>query len=546
MTSKKTISMKDKKFDNQKREYTLNKSPEFLVIRFKPDAKADAEKNLARLPVEIHSKFEAASVFVIRVSDPSTTDNIKSSLLKNPDTRFVGHAFLINDEPVVYTENIIIIFNDNKSESDCRRFFSEKNLTVKQHIQETGSTWLVTPQQSPGSDVFELSKTLLDAPDVEACYPEIVQLKKKKVIHPNQWHLKPTLITWQAVINASANVEEAHKFTRGEGIVIAIIDDAVDITHPEFSSPGKVVNPANFSGRVFDTNPMPDNARQSHGTPCAGVAASSGLYGATGVAPAAHIMPVKYTEDLGSLNEARQFIWAADRGADVISCSWGPLDGDPLVEGDPLHHRKFPLAPHVRRAIEYAATRGRNGKGCAIFFAAGNGNESVDNDGYASCPYVMAVAACNSENIRSYYSDYGKAIFCAFPSNDLLSTSTPGIWTTSLTRCVTHTEGTLNKGDVYGNYTNNFGGTSSACPGAAGVAALVLSVYPDISLDELRSILRKTCDKIGQQGPSSDKNFTTYDRSGHSLALGYGRLNAGEAVKLALKRKKIASANLHC
>ena len=54
-----------------------------------------------------------------------------------------------------------------------------------------------------------------------------------------------------------------------------------------------------------------------------------------------------------------------------------------------------------------------------VFFAAGNGNESVDNDGYASYDRVLAVAACNDRGERSVYSDFGEAVWCAFPSSDL-------------------------------------------------------------------------------------------------------------------------------
>ena len=60
--------------------------------------------------------------------------------------------------------------------------------------------------------------------------------------------------------------------------------------------------------------------------------------------------------------------------------------------------------------------QGRGGRGCVITWAAGNGNESVDNDGYASYERVIAVAACNDLGTRSAYSDMGNALWCAFPS----------------------------------------------------------------------------------------------------------------------------------
>lgn len=110
-----------------------------------------------------------------------------------------------------------------------------------------------------------------------------------------------------------------------------------------------------------------------------------------------------------------------------------------------------------------------------ITWAAGNGNESVDNDGYASYPKIIAVAASGDQNTKSVYSDHGSAVWCSFPSSDFADDSkTPGIWTTDRSGITGYNEGHSGQGDNDGKYTNSFGGTSSACPGVAGVAALIL------------------------------------------------------------------------
>jgi subtilisin-like proprotein convertase family protein len=75
-------------------------------------------------------------------------------------------------------------------------------------------------------------------------------------------------------------------------------------------------------------------------------------------------------------------------------------------------------------------------------------------------------------------------------------------------------------------FTNSFGGTSSACPGAAGVAALVLSVNPPLKWNEVKDLLKRACDRIDPQGAD-------YDAAGHSKKYGYGRLNARTAVDIA-------------
>lgn len=66
---------------------------------------------------------------------------------------------------------------------------------------------------------------------------------------------------------------------------------------------------------------------EDHGTACAGVACAAGLVRASGVAPKAKLIPIRLSSALGSQQEAEAFEWAANNGADVISCSWGPTDG---------------------------------------------------------------------------------------------------------------------------------------------------------------------------------------------------------------------------
>jgi subtilisin-like proprotein convertase family protein len=86
--------------------------------------------------------------------------------------------------------------------------------------------------------------------------------------------------------------------------------------------------------------------------------------------------------------------------------------------------------------------------------------------------------------------------------------------------------GAPSDGDLAGNYTNDFGGTSSACPGAAGVAALMLSVNPELSAAAVKERMAKACERIDPTGG-------LYDARGHSVLYGFGRLNAERAVQLA-------------
>ncbi len=331
-----------------------------------------------------------------------------------------------------------------------------------------------------------------------------------------------------------------------------MIDTGIDIDHEEFASPGKIVAPRDTaSGAIDPSDPRPQRGDENHGTACAGVACANGLKGASGVAPEANLMPIRLVDGLGSQAEADAFAWAADNGADVISCSWGPVDGDWWDETDPGHRANIQLPDNTRLAIDYALTKGRSGKGCVICWAAGNGNESVDNDGYASHPGVVAVAACNDTGVRSAYSDTGDAIWCAFPSSDFAldpvvvlpnpppiggvwskdhpAPKTKGIWTTDRSSAEGYNQGgNATAGDNAGNYTNSFGGTSSAAPGVAGVAALVLAVNKNLTQNEVRDILKHASDRI-------DVAHANYDAAtGHSPLYGFGRVNATTAVSLAI------------
>ena len=314
-----------------------------------------------------------------------------------------------------------------------------------------------------------------------------------------QWHLN------------TAKVIDAWNITRGSGdITIAILDDGIDIGHPEFA--GKIVGQFDFGSNTADGSPK--LASDSHGTACAGVAVARGVK-AFGVAPNVKLLAIRTPRFLGGAEEAKMFKWASDQGADIMSCSWGPKDNTGQTD---------PLPDSTRTAIRHCVTKGRNGKGIPIFWAAGNGGESVSTDGYASNPDVMAIAASTDAEETALYSDFGPEIWVAAPSNG----GTRSIFTVDRRGNAGYNpdprDGSLHPASDL-NYTSDFGGTSSATPLVAGVAGLMLSVRPDLSLADVREILKDTADEIGD---SED-----YDSNGHSEDFGYGRVNALRAVQKA-------------
>ncbi len=452
-------------------------------------------------------------------------DETRAALKQEEGIRFAGRVLQDADtgEVMLYTENFFVKFKDAVSEADCLKLIAKYHLEIKNKLPFAPNSYFVQAHEGTGLEVFDIADKLLKEKQVEFCHPELVQERRFKAIHPLQWHLAKTTVGGKAV-DAHVNIEAAWAHTRGKGVTIAIIDDGIDTDHPEFA--GRIVHPFDATSNQF--NAKPKEGEDNHGTPCAGMACAAGLAdGASGTAPEAFLIPIRLRSGLGSMAEANAFAWAADHGADVISCSWGPTDGTWWEPDDPIHKRFTALPDSTRLALEYALSKGRKGKGCTILFAAGNGAEDVGNDGYASYPGVIAVAACNDTGKRSVYSDFGNAIWVSFPSGDF--GYAPFRHPAPITQGL-RTPDRLGAAGVAGDYRNNFGGTSGACPGMAGVVALMLAVNPDLKPSEVKNIIRSSCVQI-------DKETGKYDANGHSIWYGYGRIDAGLAVENAKKAK---------
>ena len=293
---------------------------------------------------------------------------------------------------------------------------------------------------------------------------------------------------------------------RGEGVTIAVVDDAVDTRHPEFA--GRVASAWDVSDGSECSLPR---GWQPHGTKVAGLALAAGIH-VSGLAPAARLMGVRVpalTIATGDPTEARGIRWAAEHGADVICCAWAPRN--PTAESGKLPE-------HTRDAIDDALRYGRNGKGCLIVFSAGNDGCDIARNGYASHPGVIAVGACNTRNKHPSYSGWGASLWCVFPSNDPLDPI--GAGASALT---TAPVGSFLQGETF--YTH-FGFTSAACAAVAGIAALVLCAAPRLASGDVKALLAKACVPI-------DVEHGAYDGAGHSALYGFGRIDPRKALTLA-------------
>lgn len=437
---------------------------------------------------------------------------------------------------VIATREITVRFKLKTTSKQQDKVLSSLQLVRDRASDFLSRQYIVTPSTDINEHIIiELANRLSECSEVEYAAPNFVSEHRKAVTTNDpklklQWHLNNTGVDG-ARSGEDIDAFAAWDITTGGNpkIVIAIVDDGVDINHPDLKS-NIWVNPnataPDRNGRNFyddDYDPRPRYFNQPfdetaindiHGTPCAGVAAAVGhnRRGVAGIAYRCKILPVKIfgADDLAPNDRVADSIRYSGQHAQIISCSWGSPSSNVDLE----------------TAITDVVDNGRGGKGCLVFCATGN--EHQPRIGFpAKHPKVFAIGASNDKGKRSEYSNYGKGISFVAPSNDP-GNDRAGITTTDISKG--------KRGyNLKGSYTNDFGGTSSATPLAAGIAALVLSVNPQLSWEEARDILRSTADKI-------DKSGGKY-QDGYSIRYGYGRLNAYKAVALAQARASKHTTN---
>jgi len=287
--------------------------------------------------------------------------------------------------------------------------------------------------------------------------------------------------------------------TGSTGIVIAIVDTGIDETHPDLA--GKIVSGWDYVDGDNDPHDL-----NGHGTHVAGIAAAvtnNGI-GVAGMDWQARIMPVRVLDSLGR-GYASDIIsgigWAYQHGADVINLSLGGPGYSQAMQ-DAINNA------HTAGSLVVAAMGN-----CRIYDPPNCGDNPTEYP--AAYDNVMAVAATGPTDTYAYYSQYGAHCDIAAPGGAMGYLHDPdGIYSTLPTYPVV-----LTQIGYYQSY-DYLQGTSMATPYVAGLAALVWSVDPTLTPDQVQTTIEDNAVELGAPGWDS-----TY---------GWGRIDAVTTLQAAL------------
>jgi len=505
---------------------SLTKSAEIIGVKRTegtgPEALPPEARRLAApqaLPARLGG-FELLNV----AGAPQPMEEILDGLRASPAISVGTHVFHTSGDgvPFLPTGLLYVECKPDASLEDCQDLLEQLHLEIVEARGEREMLVRVTPES--GNPV-KTAAALQQSPLIAVAEPELATPGRlHQLVLPtdpritDQWHLRNTGrhrgTSFGFLTGADARVIEAWERGQTVGspeVIVAVIDDGFDLSHPDLSGPGKIVAPRDFTRN--NTSPTPAFG-DWHGTACAGVALGNAQgTGIVGAAPGCRLMPIRWGIDLADREIENWFGHATDQGAWVVSCSWGALA------------RNFPLSTRASRAISRCARDGRNGRGCVVVFAAGNENRDINDprggsvNGFAIHPDVMAVSASTSRDRRSNYSNFGAAISACAPSS---GAGGHGIATADVMLRYVRNGRIVEGGYTPGAFTNDFGGTSSACPLVAGICALVLSLNPELTAVEVKQLIQSAARRIGD--PAS------YDAQGHSRQFGFGCVNAAAAL----------------
>jgi subtilisin family serine protease/transcriptional regulator with XRE-family HTH domain len=486
-----------------------------VAIKIDPNSRSQIPQRLNTDQLSVSQEelevFEKAG-WIFSSSEESSDFQRGSSVMK--DQTPSGRVFRRDDGSIMIGTKVLTVkLKEGLSSETVQRKLADENLSIKRHLKFAPNLFEVIV--SAEVDPINEANKLRDDEDFIYAEPVMIEHISQRYVpqdpeYNRQWQWSNDGCNG-ASAHADVGAEIAWNHSRGQNVRVAVIDFGIDVNHQDLN-PG--ISPQSGYFRddgefVLGLNGYPSD---DHGTFCAGIAgarANNG-FGGCGIAFESELLLIACMDDLtGTQNIiARAIAYAANpsteidgmespAGADVISCSLGP------------QRKRFTMQSVLEDAIKDAATKGRGGKGTSIFWAVNNFNVDFSDTSNPSNKLVCIDEVCCDPNVmavgRSNSSDFADAAY-----GSKLDFIAPGV-------------------DVYSTLPNNqYGvdsGTSYATPCVAGIAALLLSIEPNLTKTDIRTILRETCDQVGG---------VKYDENGHNPYYGFGRINATRAINQIL------------
>ncbi len=471
------------------------------------------------LPLSKDDVLPAPDVSIVRTKNLS--DSERTALLERlqqvPSVEYANPFVIYSDGTYQGIQDRIII--RLKSQKDLIKISDmavEFNLTIQEKNEFDSFVYVLKTSKQTGANALEIANKIHEKGVFEYAEPDFLLLLNRfstnDPLLPNQWSLNNTgsSAQYNGTAGADMDIFNAWGITSGSSTIkVAIIDEGVDLNHPDLQA--NLLPGYDATGLGSNGGPSGDDA---HGTACAGIVAAVGNnnLGVSGVAYNCKIIPVRiaYSNTSGNWVTSNTWIgnslnWAWQNGeADVLSNSWGGGSSSSTINN----------------AITGAVNNGRGGLGSPVLFAAGNSNgansypatevNTISVIAMSMCYQRKSPSSCDGETF--WGSNYGNGADVAAPGVKIATTDISGT-----------------SGYSSGDYTGTFNGTSSACPNAAGVMALILSASPTLSQTQARFTLESTCEKVG--GYTYNSNVSGQPNGTWSNDLGYGLVNAFQALQ---------------
>ena len=343
--------------------------------------------------------------------------------------------------PNIDGQRIIVKFRKNTSASAKAKALNKYNDKKAKKI--ASDSYIVEASEAvPAESLLELYEQIDTIEYAEPDYKAVMSSIPNDPYYSNQ------AATLQAM-----HVVDAWDITKGDpNVVVAVLDTGVDFGHPDLF--GQLLSGYDYVN--LDSDPSDDNG---HGTMCSGIIAAC-IDNATGISGAVDcsVLPVKVLDAEGSgyVSDIVQGItYAVAHGANIISMSFGTTN----------------YSQSLQDALNEA-----HKAGVILVAASGNSNSSVNYPGANA--NVIAVGAVTSSLVRASYSCYGSDLDLVAVGSNVIST------------CYDNGESSYAQGS----------GTSFAAPYVSALAAILLSIDPGLSPDEVENIMKDTATDLGDPG----------------------------------------------